>query len=164
MRPPEDMTEGFLFAVDENGQAYPVTEILAGNAAADVCILRVAASDLKPLALNTNVFPGDRCVCYSDPHGERGYFSDGIVSRFLAPRLPNGKVVRSATKLDVTTDSATSASGAAVLDESGNAIGHVSFVTGLNSRSANRRGETDITIHEAASAKDVLALVKPPAK
>jgi hypothetical protein len=163
MCPPEDMEEGFLFAADESGQAYPVTEILAGNAAADACIVRVATSDLKPLALNTNVFPGDRCVCYSDPHGERGYYSDGIVSRFLAPRR-NGKVMKSATKLNVTTDWAPGSSGAAVLDECGNAIGHVSFISSLYSRSENRRGDTDITLHEASSAKDVLALVKPPAK
>jgi hypothetical protein len=164
LSPKEDMEEGFLFAVDETGQAYPVTEILAGDAAADVCILRIAASDLKPLALNTNVFPGERCVCYSDPHGQRGYFSDGVVCRFLAPRLKNGKVVRSATKMDVTTDWAPGSSGAAVLDECGNAIGHVSFISSLYSRSGNRRGETDITFHEASSAKDVLALVTPPAK
>src|SRR5215471_4910872 len=53
-RPPESMSEGFLFAVNESGQAYPITEILAGDAAADTCILQVAAHDLKPLALNTN--------------------------------------------------------------------------------------------------------------
>jgi hypothetical protein len=164
MCPPDGLEEGFLFAVNESGQAYPVTEILAGNAEADVCIVRVATDDLKPLALNTNVSPGDRCVCYSDPHGQRGYYSEGIVSRFLAPRLKNGKIMKTATKLDVTTDWAPGSSGAAVLDECGNAIGHVSFITGLYGKTENRRGETDITIHEASSAKDVLALVKPPNK
>jgi hypothetical protein len=163
VRPPEDMAEGYLVVVDESGQAYPVTEILAGNADADACILRAAANDLKPLALNTNVVPGQRCVCYSDPLGERGYFSDGIVSRFLAPRLPNGKVVKTITRLDVTTDWAPGSSGAAVLDECGNAIGHVSTMNNLPKQSPGKRGggSTLITIHEAASAKDVLALIKP---
>jgi hypothetical protein len=50
------------------------------------------------------------------------------------------------------------------LDECGNAIGHVSFITSLYSRTENRRGDTDITLHEASSAKDVLALIKSPAK
>ena len=165
-RPPENMSEGFLFAVDESGQAYPITEILAGDAAADACILHVDAHDLKPLALNTNVYPGDRCVCYSDPLGERGYFSEGVVSRFLAPRLRSGKVVKSITRLDVTTDWAPGSSGAAVLDECGNVIGHVSMISNLGNRQPGRRGPTStlITIHEAASAKDVLALVKSPAK
>jgi hypothetical protein len=63
VRPPEDMAEWYLVVVDETGQAYPVTEILAADADADACILRVAANNLKPLALNTNVTPGDRCVC-----------------------------------------------------------------------------------------------------
>jgi hypothetical protein len=164
-RLPENCKEAYLIAVGENGQAYPVTEILAANAEADACILRVEAKDLKPIALNTNVFPGDHCVCYSDPLGERGYFSDGIVSRFLALRLRNGKIIKSVTRLDVTTDWAPGSSGAAVLDDCGNAIGHVAMISNLTDRPASRRGggSTLITIHEAVSAKDVLALIKPPA-
>jgi hypothetical protein len=165
-RAPENCKEAYLIAVGENGQAYPVTEILAANADADACILRVAANDLKPLALNTNVFPGDRCVCYSDPMGERGYFSDGVVSRFLSPHRRDGRVVKSATRLDVTTEWAPGSSGAAVLDESGNAIGHVSMISNLSSRQPGIRGSSGplITIHEAVSARDVLALVKPASK
>jgi hypothetical protein len=166
VRPPENFKEGYLVAVDENGQAYPVTEVLAANAAADACIVRLAAHDLKPLPLSTNVFPGDRCVCYSDPMGERGYFSDGVVSRFLAPRLPDGSVVKSVTRLDVTTDWAPGSSGAAVVDEYGNAIGHVAMISSLSRRSSGGRGSGSplITIHEAVSARDVLALTHPPAK
>lgn len=163
--PPEDMAEGYLVIVNESGQAYPVTEILAGDADADTCILRAAVHDLKPLALNTNVVPGQRCVCYSDPLAERGYYSEGIVSRFLAPRR-DGKVVKTVTRMDVTTDWAPGSSGSAILDACGNAIGHVATMENLPKPSPGNKGSrtTLISIHEAASAKDVLALIKPPAK
>ena len=68
------------------------------SADADACILRINAKDLKPLALNTNIFPGDACFCFSDPMGERGYFSDGIVSRFLTQATR--RKTSTATRLD----------------------------------------------------------------
>lgn len=166
VRMPEYSKEGYLIAANEAGQVFPVTEILAANPDTDACILRVSAQDFKPVALNPEVFPGDRCVCFSDPLGERGYFSDGIVCRFLNPRLDNGRIAKFVTRLDVTTDWAPGSSGAAVLDECGNAIGHVTSITSLSDRQSGsrRNGPTLITIHEAVSAKDVLALVHPPAK
>lgn len=161
---PDNLKEGYLIAADEGGRIYPVTEILAANAEADACVVRINAKDLKPLPLNTNVFPGDRCVCFSDPLGQRGYYTDGIVSRFLN-RMPSRKKSDAVTRLDVTTDWAPGSSGAAILDECGNAIGHVTSISTLSNRGTRRAaGPTLITIHEAVSARDVLALIRPPAK
>ena len=174
--PVDGMKEGYLVVADESGQIYPIKEILAANKAMDACILRVEARNLKPLPLNTDVYPGDRCVCFSDPLGERGYFSDGIISRFLVPRpahsgtnAPVIKNMENVTRLNVTTDWAPGSSGAAVLDECGNAIGHVTSIATLgeaNGRGSGRNQNTRtlITIHEAVSAKDVLSLVRKPAK
>ena len=61
-------------------------------------------------------------------------------------------------------------SGSAVLDEFGNAIGHVTTITTLpggNGKAADAdKGKaperTLITLHEAVSAKDVLALIQKP--
>ena len=68
-----------------------------------------------------------------------------------------------ATRLNVTTDWAPGSSGAAVLDDCGNAIGHVTAIATLTDHSAgdNRKAEgpTLITLHEAVSAKDVLSLI-----
>ena len=168
--PPETLREGFLVVADECGNIMPVTEILAANKSLDVCILRVAAGKLKPLPLQADVFPGDRCVCFSDPLGERGYFSDGIVSRFLTPRTERkGTNAPLITRLDVTTDWAPGSSGAAVLDDCGNAIGHVTSIATLSDGASGKgkgggKDPTLITIHEAVSAKDVLALIRQPAK
>ena len=159
VRPPDNFKEGYLIAADEAGTIYPVTEILAANPDTDAAIIRIRAKKLNPLALNTAVFPGDRCVCFSDPLGERGYFSDGIVSRFLKPPARHGSNPANVTRMDVTTDWAPGSSGSAVLDEFGNAIGHVTYI----SQAKNTNGAaspTLITIHEAVSAKDVMSLIQ----
>jgi len=170
--PPDTMKNGFIVVADEDGNLFPVTEILAANRAKDVCLLRVADGKFKPLPLQTEIYPGDRCVCFSDPLGERGYFSDGVVSRFISPRLArggtnapfSGRAPREpVTRLDVSTDWAPGSSGAAVLDDCGNAIGHVTAISTLSDHSARDsktpEGPTLITLHEAVSARDVLALI-----
>lgn len=168
---PANFKEGSLVAADETGRVFPVLEILAADARTDACIVRVGARDLKPLPLVTEVAPGDRAFCFSDPLGQRGYFSDGIVNRFLT-RQPGGTNLPPVTRLNVTTDWAPGSSGSAVLDEFGNAIGHVTTITTLPSPPASKAGDspspkaerTLITLHEAVSARDVLALIQKPGK
>lgn len=170
---PANFKEGSLVAADEDGHVHPVVEILAANARADACVLRIAAKDLKPLPLQTDVTPGDRCFCFSDPLDERGYFSDGIVNRFLARYPRRNTNAPPVTRLNVTTDWAPGSSGSAVLDEFGNAIGHVTTILTLPGGDAKaadgEKGKralepTLITLHEAVSAKDVLALIQKPGK
>ncbi|MEQ2009394.1 MAG: serine protease, partial [Limisphaerales bacterium] len=170
---PVNFKEGFLVATDEQGRLHAVTEILAGDERTDACIIRTSARDLKPLPLSTNVFPGDRAFCFSDPLGQRGYFSDGIVNRFLARNRGSDTNAPPITRLNVTTDWAPGSSGSAVLDEFGNAIGHVTTITTLpaapTSTTATEKGKADparilITLHEAVSAKDVLSLIQKPGK
>lgn len=173
VKTPANFKEGFLVATDEQGRLHAVIEILAGDERTDTCIIRTSARDLKPLPLSTNVFPGDRAFCFSDPLDQRGYFSDGIVNRFLQRPRGTGTNATTATRINVTTDWAPGSSGSAVLDEFGNAIGHVTTITTLPSPPANtaatEKGKADpartlITLHEAVSAKDVLALIQKPGK
>lgn len=56
--------------------------------------------------------------------GSRGYFAKGIVSRFVRELPPEPERVT----LEVTADWAPGSSGSAVLDEFGNAIGHVASI------------------------------------
>ncbi|NBR85749.1 MAG: serine protease [Proteobacteria bacterium] len=170
---PANFKEGSIVAADEDGRLFPVVEILASDRRADTCILRIPAKDLKPLPLQTDVTPGDRCFCFSDPLDERGYFSDGIVNRFLSRHPRRDTNAPPVTRLNVTTDWAPGSSGSAVLDEFGNAIGHVTTITTLpgGNEKANEAEKskrviepTLITLHEAVSAKDVLALIQKPGK
>ncbi len=164
---PKDMKEGHLVAVTEKGAVLPVLEVLAGNRANDVAIVRVqAAQPLEPLPLNPNVRPGDEAWCYSDPFGRSNYFSKGIINRFFQRSVTSGAV---SVRINVSTDWAPGSSGSAVLDSCGNAIGHVSEISAQGSQpspratapEANKTGQTYIIFHDAVRAADVLGLTRP---
>ena len=155
------MKQGFLIAVDEQDKVYPVVDVLAASEEKDVCFVHLKVRS-KPLALNTNVAPGDTVYLYSDPLGHRGYFSNGIINRFVQinQNLTNKK--KTALRINVSTDWAPGSSGAAILDQYGNAIGHVTKIESLglghNTTNTNQTG-TCLIIHEAVSAKDVQSLI-----
>jgi thiol-disulfide isomerase/thioredoxin len=127
------MREGYLFALDSNDKPWPVTAILAAEKSMDTAVLVTGATDVKPLAFNESIEPGNAVWLHSDPKVAPGYFSAGIVNRFFwdAPgagdlgSLDGVKHLR----LNVTTDWAPGSSGSAVLDRSGNAVGHVSEIS-----------------------------------
>lgn len=173
VKPDREIREGCLVAVDEKNKVMPVTEILAANRYSDACIVRVAGTGFQPLPLNTNVYPGDPVYCFSDPLDHRGYFSDGIVNRFyqFPGRRPFGAPESSAfspMRIHVSTDWAPGSSGSAVLDEFGNAIGHVATIAVLGDEENSETTENPapnpmlmmmIIFHAAVSARDVLLLV-----
>ncbi len=172
VQPGREVKEGCLVAASDDGEVWPVKEVLAANRYADACIVRVEGQNIKPLALNTNAHPGDLAYCFSDPLDHRGYFSHGVVNRFY--QFPGRRsfsaepsAAYSPTRLNVSTDWAPGSSGSAVLDESGNAIGHVSTISaieddeGAESDSTHSTGPTMIVFHEAVSARDVLRLIAP---
>ena len=171
VQPRKEMRDGCLVAANEDGKVFPITEVLAANKYSDVCILRVRGAVGTPLPLSTNVYPGDLAYCYSDPLDHRGFFSQNIVNRFY--QFPGRRRVSAPpsasyapTRIDVGTDWAPGSSGSAVLDECGNAIGHVSTIAAVSEEkdageeSAPSSGATMIIFHEAVSARDVLRLVK----
>jgi S1-C subfamily serine protease len=161
------LREGVLVAADDAGKVFAVTELLAANRAADVAIVQIACDGVVPLALSTNVAPGDTVYCLSDPLERRGYFSQGIVNRFYewSARRPAAAADRtSALRINVSAAWAAGSSGSALLDECGNAIGQVSTISLVEDEeqdqlSTNTQPAT-IIFHEAASARDVLRLIK----
>jgi hypothetical protein len=173
VRPGREIRDGCLVAADDEGKLFPVTEVLAANRRADVCIVRVAGANFKPLPLSTNVSPGDTAYCLSDPLEEHGYFSKGIVNNFSqvpARRRRNSRngEDRAPVLMNVSTDWAPGSSGSAVLDEHGNAIGHVSTISAetdeppKDTKAKAEAPGTLIVFHEAVSAREVLALIQPP--
>jgi hypothetical protein len=168
IKPSPEHREAYLMAADEQNNLYPVTEVLAGNEAADTAIVRVkVASPVKPLALNTNIYPGDGAWCYSDPLGRASYFSKGMVNRFY---MQKGKE-RYGPRIEVSTDWAPGSSGAAIVDECANIMGFVSTITasgtsrsGSTNQPASSAGSSVIVFHCAARAADVISMVKPPGK
>jgi S1-C subfamily serine protease len=161
VEPGDTMKEGYLIAVTVDGEVLPVGEVLAANKLTDACIVRVRSEQpLKPLAVNTEIQPGDEVWCYSDPAGREGYFSRGMVNRFF--RHVHGDE-EAPVRINVSTDWAPGSSGSAVLDVFGNAIGHV---TAIDSHGGGNGAGTDdhaektlIVFHSAVRASDVRSLI-----
>lgn len=163
--------EGYLVCVDEQGELHAVEEILACNPITDVAIVRTTAVGLQPLPLRVDVFPGETAHVYSDPMDTRGYFSAGIVNRFMREKVPGTKATR--VVINVSTEWAPGSSGAAVLDAFGNAIGHVAAIAthgdedvpptepAADGTQRSAGWQTFMVLHYATRAQDVLALVKP---
>ena len=184
----DEVTEGYLIAVDDDDKVYPVTEVLAVNVATDCAILKIKGDDLTPLPLSVDVVPGDKVVCFSDPVDRRGFYAEGIVNRFIKrPFLHDNEVSKTPGKavdvvpeespvwMCVTSDWAQGSSGSAVIDACGNAVGHVSEIEPVmedpldpedDTEAAKKEAEhtprgTVIIFHEAITAGNVLALIKP---
>ena len=171
VEPARELREGCLVAVDDQETVLPVTEVLAANRDSDACILRVRGGHFRPLPLNTNVYPGDTVYCYSDPVQHRDYFSAGIVNRFYHLSVPRPAGARSfsgdtLTRINVSADWAPGSSGSAVLDDCGNALGHVVSISTVRdepapkARDSHAEGPAAIVFHEAVSARDVLLLTR----
>jgi hypothetical protein len=154
--PLEDMKEGYLVAADDDDNLFAVTEVLACNHALDTAIVRLNTDKLTPLPFTCDVQPGDTVYCFSDPVDRRGYFSQGMVNRFIKRPFLTSKdakddedddvektpvrsrsrasahskpsTVQTPTWLEVNTEWAPGSSGSAVLDVYGNVVGHVSEI------------------------------------
>ena len=167
VEPGRELRDGCLVAVDEEGAVLPVAEVLAANRDSDACIVRVVGETFKPLPLNSNVYPGDTAYCYSDPAGHRDYFSAGIVNRFYQLSGARSSAAVAPTRINVSTDWAPGSSGSAVLDDCGNAIGHVAEISAVRAeptpkvQDSHAEKPAAIVFHEAVSARDVLLLIKP---
>lgn len=165
MQPPETMKPGAghpIFVRGEN-EVLPVTSVIAADGAMDAIVLRVGVSDLQPLPLASDLEIGDPVWCLSDPRGERGYFSNGIVNRWVAKAANDPRRLR----LNVSTDWAPGSSGSAVLDQFGNAVGHVGSIRALYSKpnahaedgKAGTAAAQAMNLHEAIPARSLRTLL-----
>jgi Trypsin-like peptidase domain len=167
-----EMREGFLFVTDDDDHIFPVTEVLAASRETDCCILRVKGGSFTPLPLGSDVQPGDTVSCFSDPMGHRGFYSEGIVNRFVQRRVigrqKGGKSKsEAATWLEASTDWAPGSSGSAVLDRFGNILAHVAEIESVPEDQPDPQKEphliipgTVIIFHDAVLSKHVRDLIK----
>ena len=152
------MRDGFLVAATEDGELTPVLEILAGNEADDAALVRFKpVGKVQALAINPNASPGDVAWCYSNPLERSSHFSGGHVTRFTD--LNTDTNAPPMVRMGVSTEWAPGSSGAAVLDEYGNAIGMVSGLETLSAPSGNK--EQYMVIHHAALVANVPRLIAP---
>lgn len=162
----QKMREGYLIVTDQDGNAYPVTSVIARSAAMDAALIRVEGANFKPLALNGEIGQGASAYCYSSPLGQLGYFSEGIVNRFVWDQKYKGgdrntlDVARH-LRVNFSTDWAPGSSGSAVIDQAGNAIGHVSQIANL---SGGENKQPMITLHTGIPARAVWMLAQANAE
>ena len=169
LRAPETIKqgEGYPVVIRGNDEFLPIVGVLAADETTDAIIVRVATADLNPLPFSTTAHIGDAAYCFSDPRGVRGFFSNGIINRFYT--RAGGKDENPADqRFNVSTDWAPGSSGAAILDDSANIIGHVTRIKALvgdksvddaDDHSANAP-PTLMTLHEAVPAQSVLKLIE----
>jgi hypothetical protein len=159
--------EGYPVVIRGDDEFLPIVSVLAADETTDAIILQVAVADLHPLAFSRSARVGDAAYCLSDPRGTRGYFSSGVVNRFYTRTGGSGD--RPADqRVNVSTDWAPGSSGAAILDECGNIIGHVARIQSLLGdkprEEPDDHGEgaapTLMTLHEAIPASAVLKLIE----
>lgn len=161
IEPPATLKDGWLIIVNEQNDIHAASSVLAADARMDAALLRVSGGGLQPLALRGAVAQGETAFCYSDPLKHRGYFSAGIVNRIYANDPKNDPA---AQRMNVSTDWAQGSSGAAILDDCGNAIGHVARIQTFNNTpdkaSPGKTPGTTLVLHEAIPARAVLQLVQ----
>jgi thiol-disulfide isomerase/thioredoxin len=159
--------EGWPVVIRGNNEFLPITSVLAADERVDTVILRVAVTDLAPLAISASAQIGDDAFCFSDPRGVRGYFSSGIVNRFYT--RPGGSLNNpDDQRLNVSTDWAPGSSGSAILDDSANVIGHVTRIKPLFGPGAaddaadhvQNAPATLMNLHEAVPSSCVLKLIQ----
>lgn len=181
-QPEEGFKESYLVVRDSQNRLVGVKSILAVNAVMDAALVRVDPPNLIPVPLNDQLAPGDPVFCYSDPLGQTGYFSDGILNRFYwrsdRRGSPDSLEQLSYLRVNFGTDWAPGSSGAPILDQCGNVAGHVSSIHPLSrpqpdTQTAQDKSEAKepkqpvpsfnpplITVHEGIPARGVMALIR----
>jgi len=118
------------------GDVFPITEVLASDAKADVVIMRVEGKGFKTLRLAEGCRIGDPVWVLGHPRSRYYHLSDGMVSGFY--ERSDGT-----TKMDITADFGLGSSGAPVFDAAGNVVGVVSSTSPLMIKGTNSKAAAD---------------------
>jgi serine protease Do len=101
-----------------DGSIYPVKEILASNKLTDLAVLKIEATELKPLPVADDVAVGTRVYCIGHPERRFYTMTEGIVSGDF-------KNSNERREISVTCDYAKGSSGGPILDQTGAVVGIV---------------------------------------
>lgn len=156
------MRDGFFVAIDHKGNIACATAILARSASMDAAIIKVAGAKFIPVPLNSDVRQGAASYCFSYPLRQEGYFTAGIVNRFVWDAGYSGQDADSLDSLlhlrvNLSTDWAPGSSGSPLFDQAGNAIAHVSMIAGLT---IGKNNPAVLTVRSAIPAKPIQALIR----
>ena len=165
----------FLVAADHDGHVYPVREVLAADADADTCLLKIDARGLTPLPLRTSARTGERVYCLGHPEGNHFLFSEGIVARLMRSRVsmavfnPDDERTTNARPtlyLNVTAEFSPGSSGGPIVDEAGNVLAQVQSITSNVETDGTTNTESMFVggpVRYCVAAEEILRLMRPPA-
>jgi S1-C subfamily serine protease len=150
-----------LGAMTFDGKVYAVKEVLAANKDADVAILQLDASGLRPLPLRPYVPTGTEVYVLGHPGRLHYTFTGGTVSRRFYDYVAGRRVAT----LEVTARMAGGGSGSPVVDRTGAVVGvtsrvrRVCTVKGIGS---DQKELAVMTIGCCAPAEAILACMGQP--
>lgn len=138
------MRDGFIVAVDHEGNVACGVAVLARNSDMDTAIIKVEGAEFTPVPLNSDVKQGAASHIFSYPLNQQGYFSTGVINRFYWDKDYQGQDKDRNSidalchlRVDYSNDWAPGSSGSPLFDSAGNVTGHVSTISGLG-RNNNR--------------------------
>jgi S1-C subfamily serine protease len=112
------------------GEVFPVIDILAGDADADVAVIRVKGKDFQPLALGGDEPVASWVGVLSHPGGQLFMFTQGFVTRYNKDAPEDKKPTH---WLSISADYAQGSSGAPVLNKCGAVIGMAAMTQTIES-------------------------------
>jgi S1-C subfamily serine protease len=119
----------FFTVMNQKGEVYPVTDVLAVNRTADVAVFRVGAKGLKPLPLAEKQPRVGAWVGVLGHPGDRYFtFTQGAVSRYTQAKRDDKRE----RWMAITADYAYGSSGSPVLDRTGAVVGMAALTENLD--------------------------------
>jgi len=156
------MRDGFLVAVDHEGNVACAVAILARSPVMDAAIIKVAGAEFPAVPLNFDVKQGSSSYCFSYPLNQQGYFSTGVINRFFWDETYQGQHedknsidAMSYLRVNYSNDWAPGSSGSPLFDSAGNVTGHVSTISGLGS---GKGKAALLVLHKGTAARCVQRL------
>ena len=121
--------DSLIFVATEDGRAYPVTEILSFNKAADMAFFKIDTRGdvLTPMPLGDDLPAGANVHLLSNPEGYPYAYTHGRVSRTIALN-PGDPFSR---RMEMTADFAKGSSGGPIMDDRGNMVSMVSSIRAI---------------------------------
>ena len=121
--------DSVIFMATEDGRAYPVTEILSFNKAADMAFFKIDTRGdvLTPMPLGDDLPAGANVHLLSNPEGYPYAYTHGRVSRTIALN-PGDPFSR---RMEMTADFAKGSSGGPIMDDRGNMVSMVSSIRAI---------------------------------
>lgn len=153
---------GKVMAVcDRHGNTYPITEILAADAASDVALFRVKADSLPTLTLSEPAEIGSDVQVISHPHRNFFFHTFGKVARYTSE--PSRDDSPETLWMNITADFAKGSSGGPVIGKNG-VVGMVASTRSIyyESEDGSPKGPLQMVIKNCVPASAIKKLLGSP--